>query len=472
MDLPVNQATSYKGEEFLLLGNAVRGAGEPVIAVDPKNPDIILIGAMANRNYIPGEKWAVGVPFSNWESVVQYRNTPDGTVSEYALSRDRGRTWKFFEVPVQHYFKMNGIADTFVGFGKDERMFTGSMDFFPLDPSPLVKSLEREPRPGLLYGNTDIAWSDDMGKTWSTPEHVMGQATPKEEYGPDVKPLFLGKTPYDRPFLITDQSTGTIYVPGNGSGGDPVHQETFVRASDDNGKTWGLIYAYDSPDYPEGGMASRPAAANGALGVAYIASKVPASAGAAKCPCVVFGVSRDEGKTFEHHVVTSDVYIPHGFFGMGSPALAADPSHPGRFAVMTFSNENSEMQIRVTDDYGKNWKGPVTAGSVPGSTMRKPDIAYSPEGVLAVMWLATKPDGTYTAWSNASRDGGATFGKQVQVSETPSPARQSIKFRGNNWDGDDLSSIAVDDQYVHMVWADGRAGFLGSWYARVPLTSY
>ena len=29
-DLPVDQTTSYKGEEFLLIGNANRGAGEPV----------------------------------------------------------------------------------------------------------------------------------------------------------------------------------------------------------------------------------------------------------------------------------------------------------------------------------------------------------------------------------------------------------------------------------------------------------
>ena len=472
IELPVNQATSYKGEAFLLLGSPVRGAGEPVIAVDPKNPNIIIVGAMANQNYIPGEKWAVGVPFSNWESVIQYRNTPDCSIGEYAISYDRGRTWKFFDDPFRSYFNMNGIADTYVGIGKDERLFIGVMNFFPRNATPLMRQLEREPRPGLLYGNADIAWSTDEGKTWSTPEHVMGQATPRQEYGPDVNPDLIGKTPYDRPFLATDQSTGTIYVPGNGSGGDPAHSETFIRASDDNGKTWGLIYSYDSPDYPEGGMASRPAAANGALGVAYTASKVPASEGADKCPCVVFGVSHDEGKTFERHVVESDIYTPRGFFGMGSPALAADPSHPGRFAVMTFGNQNSEMQIRVTDDYGKTWKGPVTAGSAPGAVMRKPDIGYSPNGVLAVMWLATNPDGTYTAWSNASRDGGATFGKQVQVSLSPSPARASIKYRGNNWDGDDLSSIAVDNEYVHLVWADGSAGFLGSWYARVPIASY
>jgi hypothetical protein len=469
-DLPVNQATSYKGEEFLLMGNAERGAGEPVITISRKNPNIILVGAMANDNYVEGEKWTVGVPFSNWESVRQYRNTTGASISEYAISHDRGRTWKFFFDPFRDYFRMNGTADAFVGTGKDGTLFIGAMNFFPQDASPLMLSLEKEPRPGLLYGNAEIAWSTDEGKTWNTPQHVMGQATPREEYSPDAKPNLLGKTPYDRPFLVTDESTGTIYVPGNGTGGDTVHQETFIRASDDNGRTWGLIDAYDSPDYPEGGMAARPAAANGVLGVAYIASSVPPGGG--KCPCVVFGASRDEGKTFERRVVESDTFVPHGFYGMGSPALAADPGHPGRFAVLSVSKDNSQVVVYVTDDNGQNWKGPIIAGSVPGTAVRKPDIGYSPKGDLGVMWLAAKPDATYTCWSNALRDGRTTFGKQIEVSESSSPSRESIKHRGNNWDGDDLSSIAVDDDSVHIVWADGRAGFLGAWYARVPLTSY
>lgn len=470
IDLPVNTATSYKGEEYLLMGDAMRGAGEPVIAVNPRDPNIIIVGAMANDNYVEGEKWTVGVPFSNWESVVKYRNTPGASISEYAISHDRGRTWKLFFDPFRDYFRMNGTADANVGIGKDGRIFIGAMNFFPQNASPLMLQLEKEPRPGLLFGNADIAWSDDEGKTWSTPEHVMGQATPLQEYGPDVKPDFIGKTPYDRPFLITDQSTGTIFVPGNGSGGDPVHQETFIRASHDNGKTWGLIYSYNSPDYPEGGMAARPAAANGILGVAYIASGTPS--GADKCPCIVFGASRDDGRTFEYHVVERRTFVPHGFFGMGTPGLAADPSHPGRFAVLSVSQSNSEMLVYVTDDSGRSWKGPIKAGDVPDTQVRKPDIAYSPKGDLGIIWLAAKPDGTYTCWSNASRDGGLTFGRQIEVSEAASPSRESIKHRGNNWDGDDLSSIALDNDYVHMVWADGRAGFLGSWYARVPLTSY
>ena len=60
IDLPVDASTSYKGEEFLLIGNAVRGAGEPVIAINPKDPNNIIVGAMANSNYVEGEPLGTG----------------------------------------------------------------------------------------------------------------------------------------------------------------------------------------------------------------------------------------------------------------------------------------------------------------------------------------------------------------------------------------------------------------------------
>jgi hypothetical protein len=46
------------------------------------------------------------------------------------------------------------------------------------------------------------------------------------------------------------------------------------------------------------------------------------------------------------------------------------------------------------------------------------------------------------------------------------PARKAGMF------GDDLQHLAVDDQNVHLVWADSRAEFQSVWYGRVPLASY
>jgi len=466
---PSTPAPTYKSEEYLLIGDAVRGSGEPVIVVNPKNPNNILVGAMANLHYVEGAPLGVGAERISVESRVKYRNTPGASISTYAVTHDRGRTWRFFNDPFRDHFKMNGTADAFVGAGKDGTLFIGAMNFFPLNASPEMLELEKEPRPGLLFGATDIAWSSDEGKTWSSPPvHVMGQYNKQEDYGPGVKPEFLGKTPYDRPYLITDMSTGTIYIPGNGSGGEPPHRETFLRASRDNGKTWGPIYSYDSPDYPQGDRASRLAAANGVLGLAYFASSAPASTGA-KCPCLVFAASRDEGKTFERHILPYQVQTQPAI--NGNPSVAADPSHPGRFAVMTLTAGNSEMQVYVTDDYGKTWKGPALAGHVPGATMLRPDMSYSPRGDLAVMWLSVNPNGTYSAWSAVAHDGGSKF-SAIPVSHAPSPPRSSIKERGNNWDGDDISCLTVDNDFVHIVWADGRAGFLASWYGRVPLSSY
>jgi len=504
-DLPVDSSTSYKGEEFLLIGDAVRGSGEPVIVVSPKNPNIIMVGAMANLHYVEGAPLGGPNPGDriSVEARVKYRNTPGSSISTYAISYDRGKTWRFFNDPFRDQFKMNGTADAFVGAGKDGTLFIGAMNFFPQNATPEMLEQEKEPRPGLLYGATDISWSTDDGKTWSSPTHVMGQFNKQEDYAPGVKPVFLGKTPYDRPFLITDHSTGTLYIPGTGTGGEPPHGELFFRASKDNGKTWSPIYSADSLDYPGGG--GRPVAANGVVAVAYNATSAPASTGA-KCPCLVFGLSRDEGKTFDRRVVTlpGDEPAPAaggrgpgggpgsgaapgaaagapaaggragggGLGGGGGVSLVADQSHPGRFALRKTAAGNTEMRVWVTEDYGKTWKGPAVAASISGATFVRPDMQYSPKGELALMWLATKPDGTYTCWSSASHDGGYKWSGPVQVSHSPSPARSSIKYRGNNWDGDDLSSLVADNDYVHIVWADGRAGFLGSWYARVPLSSY
>ena len=42
-----------KSEEYLLLGSANRGAGEPVVFVNPKDPDNIIVVAMATLNRLP-----------------------------------------------------------------------------------------------------------------------------------------------------------------------------------------------------------------------------------------------------------------------------------------------------------------------------------------------------------------------------------------------------------------------------------
>lgn len=109
-------------------------------------------------------------------------------------------------------------------------------------------------------------------------------------YPPNVaaRLRFEYASPWDRPYFAADDSKGTIYVSGSGSGG------TFVRASHDNGRTWGTIYPLVSDDYPGfGGFGSSFSAGHGLLVTAYTAFRVP-EALKAQCPCPVLATSKDD----------------------------------------------------------------------------------------------------------------------------------------------------------------------------------
>jgi len=148
--------------------------------------------------------------------------------------------------------------------------------------------------------------------------------------------------------------------------------------------------------------------------------------------------------------------------------LAADPTKEGRYALARQSGQT--ILVTVTHDGGKTWPAPIMAARVPDDvSFGHRAMKYSAKGDLALIWKATYPDRSFDVWSSASRDGGSVF-KTVRVSHAVSPPY--ITERGNFPFGDDLSSLDVDDHYVHIVWGDNRSGFEGTWYGRVPLDAY
>jgi hypothetical protein len=159
--------------------------------------------------------------------------------------------------------------------------------------------------------------------------------------------------------------------------------------------------------------------------------------------------------------------------------VAADPSKEDRYAVAR--NSGRTIMVTVTQDGGKTWSQPVVAAQLPeGAGFGHQAMKYSPKGDLALIWKAmyaggervgtnSQMIGSFDIWSAVSRDGGSVF-RTVRVSHAVSPPY--ILERSNFLFGDDLSSVDVDGQYVHVVWGDNRSGFQGTWYGRVPLSAY
>ena len=93
--LLLSQTTAApRSEEYLLLGSANRGAGEPIIFVNPKDYDNILVVAMATLNRLPTGETPIqprGTPAATLLRVKEL-STPDGSRTDIAVTRDGGKT--------------------------------------------------------------------------------------------------------------------------------------------------------------------------------------------------------------------------------------------------------------------------------------------------------------------------------------------------------------------------------------------
>jgi hypothetical protein len=372
------------------------------------------------------------------------------------VSGDGGLHWHPVQVPVNTVQYTNGCGDGAVAAGPHGTLYAGGIN--PSFTAITSGGITVGGAGIVVHGQDSVTRSTDWGKTWSPPVETMG--SDGKRFALNKSKLASGGAPvdsFDRPFLAVDQSTNTVYA----SGVNLANRERFVTASTDEARSFGLVYALDSTDYPHATQGGGTiAAAHGALAAAYTATQAPG----ASCPCVIFETSTDHGSTFARHVVP----LVNAATAPG-PFLTADPSTKGRFALTVLDSTGTENQVYVTDDSGATWHGPTLVGETPANQRFKPWMSYSPSGQLALVWRTKYSNGSYDVWSAIGHDGGqngAVFSAPVRVSSATAP------YPPGYYGGDDFSFIVADRKYVHVGWGDSRSGATQDWYARIPLTSF
>ncbi len=457
-----------KSEEYLLLGDSFRGAGEPMVAVDPVDPKNIIVVAMGNLQQPEGK------PVTS-NGTDAYHHITKSTITWLAVSHDGGLKWDISELPILSG-KLTRCPDSFADVMKDGTFIGG------------CEPRETDTSDPDFFGMSALMISRDHGKTWG-PVVQMISDYQLNRFAPGLRPVSGGvpkgsptrvasNSPWDRPYTYIDDSTGVIYGQAGGGSAYTDASETnrrpqsYVTASTDGGKSFGTVYSWDSPQYPQSARGSGMSAAGGAVVVNYTAGSAPASENAT-CPCQVWGVSRDRGKTFSYHVL-KNLTVPaaagaRGPGGGGGGPLAADQTKPGRFAMLL--SQGPKYSVTVTEDFGQTWSPIVTAATLTDSTgSTKPGFDFSRDGVLGLMWRALYSDGTYDIWAVISKDSGKTFSKPLRVSHAKSPGRDP--FRNGGLFGDDIQDLSMDKVYMHLVWGDSRAGFQGVFYGRVKLADF
>ena len=199
-------ANSPKSDEYLLLGSPNRGAGEPIVFVNPQDHNNIIVTAMATLNHLPtGESPIPKDHPGSGELRVKEFSVPDGSRTDIAITRDGGKTWTFGEDSFRKLLKKNRCADSFAGAGPDGTLYMGCLAYINLGSADFDLGWGPDGSPRRRHGGSAIAWSTDKGMTWSNPVtvHPTQPQTPSL-YPPNVHPVFEESSPYDRPFFVAD----------------------------------------------------------------------------------------------------------------------------------------------------------------------------------------------------------------------------------------------------------------------------
>lgn len=409
--------------ERQVLGYQQERAGEPEIAIDPTNPDNVFFvnAACKNCTYSDGPAQAV--------------HAPSGLVT-YATSFDRGDTWSYERelpvlVPGQVYDRSgDGIA----AYGPDGTLYAGAV----------------VTAGGVAYAAIAVIRSSDKGRTWSLPSYLLVEKQAIEITLGGMKPAPII---WDRPWITVDQSTGVLYV------STTSHLGRFVTASHDEGRHWTKVRLLESAEYPSWLGDGHIDSAHGVLAAVYTASRGP---GAENCGfCVVFETSTDDGATWARSLVPAaeDVSDPH---------LAADPSRPGRYAVMVTTGTDTALNVFITTDSGLTWSDPaVLAEGTPPPTINRPWIDFSPAGVLGVLWRARFSDRSQDVFTAIALAGGNAFSQPLKVNLARSPAPDPTQVAI-----DDVSHIQVHGESVYAGWGDWRSGDMAAWFGRIDFSEY
>lgn len=130
-----------------------------------------------------------------------------------------------------------------------------------------------------------------------------------------------------------------------------------------------------------------------------------------------------------------------------------------------------------SDDDGISWSDPLPVATKRPGEVRRPAIAVSSDGVVAVAWMEEDPAaGCFEPLVAISTDAGQSFSEPARLASTArcTSARTKGNVRGefdvsSHWPagGDYFGLASGTSGQFFAVWADGRTGVFQLWGATI-----
>jgi len=394
---------------------AERQQVEPTIAVDPRNPNIIVAGAQDYR--------LLSVGGHRWHGF--YRSTDDGL------------TWTVSLVP---------------GFPGDNSSqgLSSPLHAFQCTSDPVLTF--------DLNGNVYYT-----GITCSTPGFTLFVV----KYTGDGA-TYAGTTIFpistyhhaDKPWIAVDtsggQNDGNVYLTYDDVFAQGPQGATLV-SSRDGGQTWSLPMAINPGGFDTGITVDM----NGRVFVSSLSSGFPHAS-------MFMSISIDAGRTFTTHRIFDVTELPRSLPGNSFrtftiPQLASDSN--GVYVVWDdYELGNSNVMFARSTDGGNTWTTPTPVNDVITGQHFFSSIAAS-GGVISIVWYDSRfgqlSNGTITGLNvfyAQSTNAGTSFSKNMRVTSAsfnPNLVERADFGNTQPFMGDYIQ-VAASQGAAHPIWADNR----------------
>jgi hypothetical protein len=408
------------------LSNTSAFEGEPFLAINPTNHQNIVVAWMA-ADLLTGYRVAI----------------------KSKTSFDGGATWgNQFVQP--HFGATWHSADVSMAFRSNGFVYLSYIDY------------HEAPDSGGVY----ITHSVDGGISWSSPVQVWNGITEDST-----------KRPLDRPWLAVDNSgtstDGMFYLTTKPAPWISPPNRPYLKTSADSGQTWSAYRYIDTTAYLVGNVIAQPmaavaVAADGTLCVAYPSYLSSQSL----YPKIFFAKSYSRGATFQYHdLLVNPSSVADTNYKLGY-RLAANPSTANQLCYVYVGNQNGDPDIFVstTSDGGMTWNSLVRVNDDSIGNGVAQDMvwaSYNSTGDLVVVWRDRRngagtgffqPSDTYCAMSH---DNGATFKKNIRLSNMTAPFDSILMQKGN-----DFMSCQLINDSIYAAWGDVRNGYLNIYFTK------